>query len=185
MAWIIFSYRTPTEPSTLRVRAWRTLKALGVVYIQQSVCVAPDTPEVRKRLEQIQKQINDSGGESLLLEVANFAQSTEEYLIDAFNSQRLLEYEEFYAGCNNFLKEIDMEMERENFTFREVEENEADLMKLRKWYRRVMKRDYFITPKLTEAKSKLDLCESVLLEFTNKVYQSEGYSEGQILQEPL
>ncbi|WP_313431152.1 hypothetical protein [Siminovitchia terrae] len=41
--WIVLSYKVPIEPSTILVRVWENLKALGVTYLQQSVCIGPDT----------------------------------------------------------------------------------------------------------------------------------------------
>ncbi|WP_018130242.1 Chromate resistance protein ChrB [Effusibacillus pohliae] len=182
-SWIVFSYKVPSEPSTLRVRIWRNLKELGVVYIQQSVCVAPDTPEVRKKLMQIKKLIESSNGEAHLLEVSKFSVDTEERLIDTFNGKRTLEYQEFLEGCAIFQKEIETETAKGNFTFHEVEENEADLLKLKRWFRKIMKRDFFASPMLAQAKNRLDQCENLLVKFTHRVYQSEGYSEGQIVKE--
>ncbi|WP_082053206.1 Chromate resistance protein ChrB [Gordoniibacillus kamchatkensis] len=164
----------------MRVRVWRNLKALGVVYIQQSVCVAPDTPEVRRKIQQMEKFIQSGGGETFLMEVVQFADRTEEHMVQLFNDQRTREYEEFFGGCDLFLKEIENETKRKNFTFHEVEENETDLGKLKKWYRKIMKRDFFHSPLMLNAKNRLDLCERKLAEFTEQVYRSEGHIEGQI-----
>ncbi|WP_010492549.1 Chromate resistance protein ChrB [Paenibacillus elgii] len=182
-SWIVLSYKVPSEPSTMRVRVWRNLKALGVVYIQQSVCVAPDTSEVRKKIQQIKKSIDSINGETLLLEVVQFSENTEEHIIELFNQQRTKEYEEFLDGCDLFLKEMESETQKQNFTFHEVEENEADLGKLKRWFRKIMKRDFFQSPLEIRAKSQLDLCESKLAQFTDQVYQSEGQKEGEILNE--
>lgn len=182
-SWMVFSYKVPSEPSTLRVRIWRNLKELGVVYIQQSVCVAPDTQEVRKKLQQIQKLIQRSWGEVHLLEVKEFSERTKEEIIEMFNQQRSAEYDEFLGGCQNFINEIQQETSKGNFTFREVEENEADLVKLKRWFRKIVRRDFFSSPKLIQAKQRLDECEKILSQFIDEVYQSEGYLEGQIMTE--
>lgn len=178
--WLILSYKVPAEPSTLRVRVWRNLKELGVIYIQQSVCVAPALPEVQKKLEHIKSLIEENSGEALLLVVNQFEQITEKQLIDMLNEKRTLEYTEFLDGCQNFLSEIDMETNRRNYTFHEVEENEADLAKLKRWYRKILRRDFFKSDLMNPSKQKLDQCERILDEFTNKVYQSEGRLEGEI-----
>jgi ribosomal protein L30/L7E len=179
-SWIVFSYKVPSEPSTIRVRVWRTLKALGVIYIQQSVCVAPDTPDVRKKVYAIQKLIESSEGEALLLEVNKFAEITEEQLWGLFNKQRITEYNELMESCNNFLKEIFQESIKGNFTYHEVEENEAELGKLKRWQKKIMKRDFFCCANSEKAKHLLDQCEQSFNEFTKKVYATEGKNEGQI-----
>lgn len=182
-SWFVLSYKVPSEPSTVRVRIWRQLKSLGVVYIQQSVCVAPDTVEIRKKVQQIKKTIESSGGETLLLEATEFSPISEEQLIRLFNQQRTKEYEEFLGGCGLFLNEIANETGKGNFTFHEVEENEADLGKLKRWFRKIMKRDFFQSSLGSRAKSQLELCEAKLAEFTDQVYRSEGQKEGKILDE--
>ncbi|MBB6669304.1 Chromate resistance protein ChrB [Cohnella nanjingensis] len=182
-AWIVLSYKVPSEPSTVRVRIWRNLKGLGGVYIQQSVCVAPDTAEIRRKIQQIKKIIDSSGGETLLLEATELSQHSEEQLVQLFNQQRTKEYEEFLDGCGLFLKEMESETRKRNFTFHEVEENEADLGKLKRWFRKILKRDFFQSSLENQAKSQLDLCEAKLAEFTDQVYRSEGQKEGKVLDE--
>lgn len=183
--WIIFSYKVPSEPSTLRVRIWRNLKEMGVIYIQQSICVAPDNPDTRKKIQQIQKLIEGHNGEALFLEIIKCSESTEDKLVSIFNQQRKAEYEEFFEGCRNFIKEIETETAKEKFTFHEVEENEVELIRLKRWFRKIIKRDFFACPLLDEAKHLLDRCEEMLVEFTNSVYRTEGYSEGKIKSDDL
>lgn len=179
-SWIIFSYKVPNEPSTIRVRVWRTLKALGVVYIQQSVCVAPDTSEVKKKIQSIKQLIESSEGEALLLEVNKFAVNTEDELLGIFNRQRIAEYEELLEGCKNFLNEIETETRKGKFTYHEVEENEAELGKLIRWHKKIVKRDFFSCSNSLQAKQLLDECEQRFGEFIESVYATEGNVEGEI-----
>lgn len=51
--WIVLSYKVPIEPSTIRVRVWENLKALGVTHLQQFVCIGPDTIDVCKKLNRL------------------------------------------------------------------------------------------------------------------------------------
>lgn len=162
------------------MRAWRTLKSLGVVYIQQSVCVAPDTQEVRKKLQSIHKLITSNQGEALLLEVQKFATSTENHLFELFDTQRITEYDEFLEGCRHFIEEIDSETNKNNFSYHEIEENEAELGKLKRWVKKIGKRDFFGCSKSTEAAQRLNECERNFNEFMEKVYATEGKSEGSI-----
>jgi hypothetical protein len=178
-SWIVFSYKVPNEPSTIRVRVWRTLKALGVVYIQQSVCVAPDTAEVKKEIQSIKKLIETNEGEALFLEVNNFTAETEKQLFELFNKQRIAEYEELLEGCKNFL--IETETRKGKFTYHEVEENEAEFGKLNRWHKKIKKRDFFSCPNSLQAKQLLDECEQKIGVFIESVYASEGNVEGEIL----
>ncbi|WP_051620430.1 Chromate resistance protein ChrB [Paenibacillus sp. UNC451MF] len=179
-SWIVLSYKVPSEPSTIRVRVWRTLKALGAVYIQQSVCVAPITVEVLKKLQSLKKLIESNEGEALLLEVNKFSPSTEEELIVIFNNQRIAEYEEFLEGSRNFLNEIETETKKGKFTYHEVEENEAELAKLKRWHNKILKRDFFSCTNSIQAKQKLNECEQRFGEFIETVYATEGQVEGEV-----
>ncbi|MDA8229293.1 MAG: hypothetical protein M0T74_16625 [Desulfitobacterium hafniense] len=184
-SWIILSYKVPSEPSTFRVRVWRNLKELGVLYLQQSVCVVPNTPEVAKKIQHVLKVVEESQGEGLLLEVKHFSDESETKLIDTFNQQCIEEWREFLQGCERFLQEIELETKTENFTFYEVEENEADLLKLRRWFRKIFKRDFFSSTMLAEAQKQMSNCEKILKTFTKEVYQRQGFAEGQIIRDTL
>ncbi|GAA4838230.1 hypothetical protein GCM10023310_14950 [Paenibacillus vulneris] len=179
-SWIVLSYKVPSEPSTLRVRVWRTLKSLGVVYLQQSVCAAPDTAEVRKKIQSLTKLIEASEGEALLLEVRQFSALTEEELIGMFNRQRTAEYEEFLEGCRHFVQEIETETLKGKFAYHEVEENEAELGKLKRWHKKIAKRDFFSCAASVEAVKMLDKCERTFAAFVQTVYATEGHAEGEI-----
>ncbi|MFU1794415.1 Chromate resistance protein ChrB [Paenibacillus azoreducens] len=96
------------------------------------------------------------------------------------NKQRDKEYDEFLEGCNLFLNELENETQKGNFTYHEVEENEADLMKLKRWFRKIEKRDFFKSAHAPLARNQLDHCEIKLAHITDQVYRSEGKIEGEI-----
>jgi len=179
--WVIFSYRIPGEPSTVRVRVWRTLKSIGAFYLQQSVCILPFIPDIQKKIVQLQNLIIDNHGEVTLLEVEQFSNFTEEQVIALFNQQREIEFNEFIEGCNAFLKEIEEETSSGNFSYHEIEENEAELVRLKRWHRKIMKRDFFPTEFSKKCHNKLDECEASMQNFICKVYKAEGNKEGELL----
>lgn len=181
--WYLFSYKAPSTPSTLRVRIWRTLKTLGVLYLQQSVCIVPKDQDVEKRLKKLEILIREHNGESNLLEVEKLSAKSEEALILDFNSERDKEYKEFIEESEQFLKELETESARQKFTFHEVEENEAELQRLKKWFRKIKKRDFFSSNLGARCEEMLRLCEKEFDDFTEKVYLSEGVIEGEIVKE--
>lgn len=178
--WLLLSYRVPADPSTVRVRVWRTLKSLGALYIQQSVCILPHTTDTRKRIDQLRELVVENHGEALLLGVDQFSDMTEKQLIALFNEQREMEYKDFIGACNLFHEEIERETELKKFIFHEVEENEAELLRLKRWHRKVLKRDFFSSAYSTESAQRLNECETVLRRFTEQVYESEGEREGEL-----
>jgi len=48
--FLVLVYRMPAKPTAGRVAVWRLLKKAGAVYLQDSVCVFPDLPRVRRDL---------------------------------------------------------------------------------------------------------------------------------------
>ena len=178
--WLILSYRAPAEPSTLRVRVWRTLKSIGAFYIQQSVCVLPLTPETQWKTTQLQNLISNNNGEMTLLEVEKFSDFTEEQMVQSFNQQRELEYKEFVESCDAFLEEIMKETNLGNFSYREVEENEVELVRLKKWHRKILNRDYFQAYSSMKSQNKMEACIASLKHFTHQVYEKEGTKEGEL-----
>lgn len=172
--WIIFAYKIPSEPSSIRVRVWRNLKTLGVHYIQQSVCICPNTGELLKRLKRLELLIVENGGEVTLLEVEKLSTKSEEIILAEFNQERTLEYQEFIEESEKFLKEIEVETKNLNFSFREIEENEVELRRLKNWLMKIKKRDFFQCELQNQAVIRIEECERNFDDFTEKVYRHEG-----------
>ncbi|MFD0680021.1 MULTISPECIES: Chromate resistance protein ChrB [unclassified Paenibacillus] len=179
--WLVLSYRVPSEPSTLRVRVWRTLKSIGAYYLQQSVCVLPLTADIQGKAKKLQNLISNNHGEVLLLEVEQFSNVTEEQMVSSFKQQRQIEYREFVESCDAFLEEIVKETSMGKFTYHEVEENEVELIRLKRWHRKILKRDFFQTEYTTKSQKKLDDCITSLKHFTDRVYREEGNKEGELI----
>jgi vacuolar-type H+-ATPase subunit I/STV1 len=77
--------------------------------------------------------IVENGGEVSLIEVEKLSSKSEEAIRSEFNKQRTLEYKEFNQEAEKFLKEIEEETKKLNFSFREIEENEVELRRLKNW----------------------------------------------------
>jgi len=92
-------------------------------------------------------------------------------IIDKFNAARDEEYGELFEQCEDFFKEIDKEIARENFTFAEIEENEEELNKLKQWYEKIIARDSFAASHREKAKLVLSKCAEALDGFCDKVYE--------------
>jgi vacuolar-type H+-ATPase subunit I/STV1 len=177
--WIIFAYKVPSVPSSVRVRVWRNLKMMGVHYIQQSVCLCPNIEDIHKKLLKLKLFILENGGEVTLLEVEKLSTLSEDYTVSEFNQERNLEYKEFIEEVEKFLKEIEDETQKLNFSFREIEENEAELRRLKNWLTKIKKRDFFICNLQEKAVQKFEECIIAFEDFTQNVYKHEGiFGEG-------
>ncbi len=67
--WITLIISLPTENATARMRAWRALKSCGAAVLHDGVYLLPDRPECRATFASIGKDIQDTGGSALQLEV--------------------------------------------------------------------------------------------------------------------
>lgn len=144
VSWVLFVYRSPSETSTLRVRAWRILRRIGALSLQQSVYIVPNIPEATRKLRQLRGLIEESQGEVMWLEVEQFAGESTERLVQLFNLARSEEYKEFIEACSNL---------RENPLF--AEGLESELKRLKKWLRKMRARDYFECPLQEDATRSL------------------------------
>jgi hypothetical protein len=173
-------YRMPTKPTAGRVAVWRQLKKIGSIYLQQSVCVFPDSASLRRELAPILQRIEEAGGEFHLLPLRTLDEDEEHKLINRFVEQASSHYREIVENCEvNFTKEIEFETYRKNFTYEEAEEIRNEFDKICAWFERVRQRDWFSAPNEPEARAWLRRCEQMLEEFEAKVYdaQDEGSSQ--------
>jgi hypothetical protein len=172
MKWLFFSYSLPAEPSKARVYVWRQLKKLGAVNYQ-SVWVIPHAPERTNALKKLIEEIEKFKGAALLIAGTILVKGQEENITQAFISSRNEEYQEVIEKCEDFFKEIEFEIGRQNFIFAEVEENEEELEKLKQWLRKIEKRDVVKPPLRKEALEKIKQCEKIFNDFARRVYEHQ------------
>ncbi|MCL4442090.1 MAG: hypothetical protein M1609_16330 [Firmicutes bacterium] len=171
--WLSLIYKIPSEPSRYRASVWRKIKASGAVYLQNSVCVLPASRKAERQLRQIRHEIESYGGEGYLIKGAFLG--SEQQVIDMFNHARDEEYMEIADRCEDFFKEIDKEIGRKHFTYAELEENEEDLEKLKKWFEKVRERDFFGADRMAQVAEMLEKCRERLDEFGKHVFASEDF----------
>lgn len=172
--FLLLVYRMPARPTSHRVTVWRQLKKTGAVYLQQSVCVFPDQPNLRKELAPILGRIEEASGEYHLLPVRNLGPDEEGKLRGHFVAQAAKHYDEIVENCEvNFVKEIEFETFRQNLTYEEAEEIRAEFEKIVAWFERVEARDWFGAPNKQAARDWIARCERLLEEFEERVYAAQ------------
>ncbi|MEU7893572.1 Chromate resistance protein ChrB [Nonomuraea sp. NPDC049152] len=170
--WLLLTYKVPSEPSRVRVSVWRELKRLGALYLQQAVCVLPDVGKVGEDLDQIRQRIRNLDGTSYFFRVPPGDHEQDASLVASFKEMAAKEYSEIVEECRTkFVKEIEFERFRENYSFEEAEEIRQDLEKIHRWFARVVERDWFGGPGRTDCEQWLSTCESLLEEFEADVYE--------------
>ena len=177
--WRVLIYRVPTDPASKRVTIWRELKRLGGLYLQQCVCIVPALNEVVAELERIAARIPAMGGEVTLLDVPRLRPGEAEKIVAAFRAQRSSEYAEIVEECETkFVKEVEFEHFRQNYTFEEAEEIEQDLDKIRRWFDRVRQRDWFDADGRAVVEQWLERCASLRDGFEEEVYRRTSSADG-------
>lgn len=176
-SWLLLIYKVPSDSSRARVAVWRELKRLGGYYVQQAVCVLPDRAELRAGMEKVRARVTELGGSSVFLTLTDVEDDVRDQFVEGFRAQSAKEYAEIVEECDTkFVKEIEFERFRENYTFEEAEEIRQDLEKLRRWLAKVEGRDWMNADGKDLATSKVADCEQLLEEFEADVYErTEGH----------
>jgi hypothetical protein len=169
--WLVLIYRVPPEPSSNRVSIWRDLKRMGALYLQQCVCVVPRRAELLAAVTEVREKVGRLGGSSNLFEVMEVAAEEAGSLIGGFQDLAAKQYAEIIEECETkFVKEIEFERFRQNFSFAEAEEIEQDLEKIRRWFAQVQQRDWYNAPGRDEVAAWITRCAELLDGFYDEVH---------------
>src|SRR5262245_18791886 len=103
--WLLVTVSTAGS-STLRVHAWRKLRSLGALYLQNSVALLPERPATLRAAAKLLERLRRSGGEARVLPIAISDPREERGLIAQFCAERSDEYQEVVSRVPAFLEEI-------------------------------------------------------------------------------
>jgi hypothetical protein len=174
VCWLMLIYRVPSEPSRLRTAVWRRLKALGAVYVANSVAVLPESPEAGRALRGLRAEVEEMGGAAHLVRAEPL--TGQAGFTALYNEARDEEYAEVIHRCEGFLAEIAGETAAAHFTYAELEENDEDLAKLRGWLGKVEARDILGAASASRARAAVAQCAEALDGFAGQVYAAtEGH----------
>jgi hypothetical protein len=174
LRWLLLTVSTAGAPATLRVHAWRQLRSLGALYLQQSVCLLPDRPAVTRAVRRLLGRIGRDGGQARLLHITLADAAEQAQVIQEFRSQRAAEYAEVLERTPALLEEIASERARGRATYAEVEESEADLERFQSWLAKIAARDYFGAPNAAEARAAVERCAQALAAFEEEALAAEA-----------
>jgi len=171
--WLVLTYKVPAEPGRKRIALWRRIKAMGAVYLQNGICVLPNSDDHLRRLKMLEHDIAEMEGESVLLEAVALDRAQEQKILTRFDQDRNEAYYELMEQCEGFEAEIAKERRAGKFTFAELEENDEDLRKLRRWFERIRKLDFHGASLAGEAAERLSRCEALLDAFAREVFEAQ------------
>jgi len=171
VAWRLLTYRLVAEPSRHRVAVWRELRRAGAVSLQQGLWAIPPGDAFDAALDRAVALIERGDGDAFVFEVipTDASMARVEAL---FSAEREAEWVEFVDECAKFDAEIAREIAKKKFTLAELDEEEQNLDRLKRWYRDLRARDLFGAPTAVLAERRVKECEELLEDFAERVYQA-------------
>ncbi|HEX5502964.1 MAG TPA: Chromate resistance protein ChrB [Thermomicrobiales bacterium] len=173
LGWLLV-YKVPSEPSTARVTVWRRMRALGAIYLQQSVCFLGDSAAHREALHAVADEIRAHGGDAWLLRVADEEAPAGASLLDLVRAARAAEYAELHEQVDQLAAEVARERAAGKFTFAELEDIESGLERLRTWLERIRARDLPDSEAYRVAATALAVLTAEVGDFVATVYRHEA-----------
>jgi hypothetical protein len=174
--WVIVTYRLPAEPSRHRVAVWRELRRVGAVSLQQATWAVPARRGFKDALAKAIELIERADGEVLVFDAVPHGEEMAARLEAQFSAERDEEWHEFLAECDKFDAEIAKEIRIQKFTAAELDEEDHNLERLRRWFRELKARDLFGSASQPEAERRLKACIEHLEDYAERVYEHEGGS---------
>jgi hypothetical protein len=177
LEWLLVIYRVPADPSSARTAVWRELRRLGALSLQHAVCLLPCSEQNRAAYARLSARIEEYGGEATILETRSPDAAWQEKIIGRFNAARDEEYEEVVDETERFHEEIARERRKGKYTFAELEDEESNLERLRKYLAQVRARDTFGAAGQARASAEVERCAVTLETFAQEIYdRQEGHS---------
>ena len=168
--WLLLIYTVPTTPSRTRAYVWREIRRKGALLLRDGVAALPESAAARRWAHEAAKRIA-SGGGTATASSATFGTADERRLISAFQVEREREYAEIRSSCAGLQAHIAREREHAEFSFEELEELEADLGKIQRWFAEVRERDWFKARAAHAAERALASCGRRLRGFAERASQ--------------
>jgi hypothetical protein len=170
VAWLLLTYRLPADRSSARVTVWREVRRTGALQLQQSVVALPDTEQFRRLLARLRAVVAEVGGSAVALAAKPLEPDDEVRLTATWNEARAAEYGELATESEKLVGEIDKEFAKEKFTLAELDEEEAELEKLRSWHERIRARDVLGCNDAAEAEAALERAAEAVSRYTTAVF---------------
>ena len=168
--WLLFLAQLPATPSSLRVNVWRRLRDAGSTSLQNGVWALPRNAENTIFMQRLLLYVKQNGASSQIFLAQGLDQAINEDILARFKTDRDQEYDEFLEQCEALTTELEKESLHQKFTFAELEENEQNLLRLRKWMVKIQKRDFIGGEKAQTATKALEKCQTAFEAFSIEVY---------------
>lgn len=163
MYFVTLILSLPTENATLRMRSWRTLKAIGSAALRDGVYLLPDLGDCRAALDGVATEVNAGGGTAYVLPV----DAPEDQFMAMFD--RTEDYAAIVRDVNVAMAELSGETASDSL---------KSARKLRKVFTGIGAVDYFPG----EAKAQTD---SALTDLERRIAQVMSPDEPHFVEQPV
>ena len=130
----------PPSPSSLRVRVWRRLRALGAVALKRTVYLLPDTPDNYEQFQWLGQEIQREGGETILLRVDQIENMSPTDIVRLFHEARDPEYRQLAARYRKLMQTLERKSAGASARV------DRDLAQLQKDFQKLRELDFFDAP---------------------------------------
>ena len=143
--------------------------------LQTATWAIPTGDGFDEGLSKAVRLVERSGGHALVVDVASDAPAIGE-LEALYSAERDAEWAEFAAECDKAQRELAAEVAKEKFTLAELDEEEHNVDRLRRWYRELRAKDLFGAAGSALGESKLKETVEALEDFAERVYEARTRS---------
>jgi hypothetical protein len=130
----------PPTPSSLRVRVWRRLRALGAAPLKRSAYLLPDNADRYEDFQWLAQEIQREGGEATLVRVRQIENMADADLLRLFHEPRNADYRQLAGRYRKLLPTLDRKSEAAQARA------QTELLRLQKDHRRIRDIDFFDAP---------------------------------------
>ncbi len=130
----------PPSPSSLRVRVWRRLRALGAVALKRTVYLLPDTPDNYEQFQWLGQEIQRERGETILLRVDQIENMSPTDIVRLFHEARDPEYRQLAARYRKLMQTLERKSAAASGRV------DRDLAQLQKDFQKLRELDFFDAP---------------------------------------
>ena len=174
IGWVVLIPRLPSEPSRHRVAVWRELRRTGAIQLGQGTWAVPKAASFSEAVDTLVHVVARNEGDMLVLHAAPADQVTTDRLRGLYDDARRDEWDEFASECDKCVAELQREIAKSKFTLAELDEEEQNVDRLRRWHRELRLRDLFEAVPPDRTTAQLDECNAELERFTALVYRAVG-----------
>ncbi len=142
MNWLLFIYKVPSEPTKYRAYVWREIKKLGALYLQDGVCIVPDTDDVHLFIDDLAEKVVSFGGQEYTFLSTIFSKEKDQEMVELFNQARNAEYKELVPQIHR-LQEYFEEEEAWEYSDEQAKRIRDEFHKAQRQFQAIDARDYF------------------------------------------